>query len=219
MDILTGINERKSIRGYLNKEVEADLISKILSAATRSPSATNIQPWHIYAVTGEALERIKIGNKKEFLSQADPTMKEPPIEGVYKLRRQKLAKDLFNLLEIKREDKAKRRNWTLEGYGCFDAPALLVISTKDNLLSGVWSLLAIGSLIQSICLVSKEYGLGTCISEQSVAYHNVIKGNLPLEEDETIIIGITLGYEDNDFPGNSLISERAPVEDVLTFVK
>jgi len=51
MDILDFIKSRRSIRKFLNKPVEKELISQILEAARWAPSAGNCQPWRFLAVT------------------------------------------------------------------------------------------------------------------------------------------------------------------------
>lgn len=45
------IYERQSIRRYLKRKVADDAIDSILTAATLAPTARNIQPWLISAVT------------------------------------------------------------------------------------------------------------------------------------------------------------------------
>ena len=48
------INERRSIRKYLDKPVEKEKIAAILEAARLAPSACNAQPWRIAAVIDKA---------------------------------------------------------------------------------------------------------------------------------------------------------------------
>ncbi len=48
---MNAIFERKSIRKYTNKEVQGELIEKILRSGMAAPSAGNEQPWHFIIVT------------------------------------------------------------------------------------------------------------------------------------------------------------------------
>ncbi len=214
MSILKTIENRKSIRAYLDKPVEKDMVNEILEKALRSPSATNIQPWNIYVASGNVLDNIKREYLNRFLSGAAPTIEEPPLADEFKARRVDLAKDLFALLDIKREDKDKRKAWVARGFKYFDAPVALIFTVKKDIYESTWSILAIGSLIQTIGLVAHEYGLGTCISEQGVSYHDVLQDNLHITDDENIVISMTLGYADEEFPCNKLVSRREAVEDV-----
>ena len=50
---------RRSIRGYKQEPVPKEVIEEVLELAIRSPSSMNTQPWHLYVVTGEALDKIR----------------------------------------------------------------------------------------------------------------------------------------------------------------
>lgn len=49
------INERKSIRKYLDKPVEREKLSRVIEAARLAPSACNAQPWRFIVVDEPAL--------------------------------------------------------------------------------------------------------------------------------------------------------------------
>lgn len=46
MDILDAIYTRRSIRKYMDKEIEEDKVMQLLKAAQYAPTARNLQPWH-----------------------------------------------------------------------------------------------------------------------------------------------------------------------------
>jgi len=50
MDVLEAIQNRRSIRSYLAKEVEEEKINIILEAGRWAPSASNKQAWHFIVV-------------------------------------------------------------------------------------------------------------------------------------------------------------------------
>jgi len=50
MDILDAIRLRRSVRSYLNKDVEEDKLIKILDAGRLAPSASNCQEWRFVVV-------------------------------------------------------------------------------------------------------------------------------------------------------------------------
>jgi nitroreductase len=74
--------------------------------------------------------------------------------------------------------------------------------------------MAIGSFIQSFCLSALEHGLGTCISEQGVSYHDIIRKYVDIPESQRIIISVTVGYPDHSAPANQLVSTRVSVDEV-----
>jgi nitroreductase len=216
MDILTAINTRKSIRGYLPKAVPDSVIKEILEIALRTSSALNWQPWEITVITGEPLENIRRDNVAKVLS-GEPGNSSSPRTGIYKQRQVELAIGLFKLMGIEREDKDKRKEWLLRGYRFFDAPAAIILSA-DKALHQTEAAFDVGAFAQTLCLAAMSYSIGTCIEEQVAQYPDVIRKHTGIPEDRNIIIGIALGYPDMDFPANQLQSQRASLEEVASWV-
>jgi nitroreductase len=215
MEIIEAIESRRSIRAYQKLPISRDVLTKVIETSLRSPSATNLQPWNLYVVSGDVLGNIKNDSINRFLAGGKPTFEEPQLEPVYRLRRSELARDLFTLLEIQREDKEKRNAWAAKGHGYFDAPAAIIITLDDSVLSGTWSLMAIGSFVQSLCLTALEYGLGTCISEQGVAYHDILRKHIDIPETQRIVISVVIGYPDFSAPANQLVSTRVSIDEAV----
>jgi nitroreductase len=72
MDVLSAVQERRSIRQYSDKPVEDDKLNKVLEAGRLSPSATNRQSWKFIIVKDE-ITRAKLTeatNGQEFVGQA-----------------------------------------------------------------------------------------------------------------------------------------------------
>ena len=55
MNTIEAINSRRSIRKYIDKPVEFEKLTNILDAATKAPSAGNLQDWRFILVTDRAL--------------------------------------------------------------------------------------------------------------------------------------------------------------------
>ena len=58
------VQQRRSIRAFLEKEIETEKIDMLIEAALRSPSSRGFSPWEFIVVTDQ--------NKLEKLSQAKP---------------------------------------------------------------------------------------------------------------------------------------------------
>lgn len=216
MDVLGAIQSRKSIRAYLSKAVPREIISEILNTALRTPSANNTQPWEITVISNDVLDRIKNENIARILSGAQPEV-QLAYGGIYRQRQVELAIDLFKLMDIKREDREKRREWLLRGFRFFDAPAAIVLSCDKSICSDSLALYDIGALGQTICLAAMHYGLGTCIEEQGVAFPDIIRKHAGISDNKEIIIGIALGYPDPAFPANQIVSQRVSLDEVTTW--
>ena len=92
MDIKTAMEERRSIRGYLNKPVEKDTLEQVLQLATRSISALNAQPWEFAVLTGDIMKKIREDNEACFVNEVEEDIEDPPLDGVYRRRMIDIAK-------------------------------------------------------------------------------------------------------------------------------
>ena len=221
MDVIEAVKKRKSIRGYKSDPVPKEVLEQILELASRAPSAMNTQPWEFTVLTGDVLEDVKRTNV-ELLKSGAPSNPEHivvnwPRESIYRERQVDLAKQLFQLMDIPREDKEKRAKWTERGFRYFDAPTVIIVST-DRCLSESGPLLDIGAAIQTICLTGLHFGLGTCIEDQGVAYPEVLRKYAHIPESKRIIMAIAIGYPDWDFPANKLETGREPVKNITTWL-
>jgi nitroreductase len=221
MEIIEAIEKRKSIRGYKPDPVPKQVIEQILELASHAPSAMNTQPWEFTVLTGEVLENVRRSNLELLNSGVPPNPEHVvtswPRESIYRQRQVNLAKQLFQLMDIPREDKEKRAKWLERGFRYFDAPAAIILST-DRCLSESGPLLDIGAALQTICLAALHFGLGTCIEDQGTMYPQVLRRYAHIPESKRIIAAIAIGYPDWDFPANKVESEREPIKNVSTWL-
>jgi nitroreductase len=120
-------------------------------------------------------------------------------------------------LGIARDDKEKRTEWMMTGFRAFDAPAVIIVSADESLEARL-AASDIGGLIQTICLVAVEHGLGTCINGQGILFPDVVRKATGIPASKKMYICISIGYPDWDHPANKLISARESLETVATWV-
>lgn len=221
MELMEAIRQRKSIRAFTSEPVSREVIREILSTACWAPSAMNTQPWEFVVVSGERLDRLRAAIVERLREgaamQPDHLVVGWPMKSVYKERQITLAKQLFQAMDIPREDREKRAWWLERGFRFFDAPAAVVI-VSDKALTEAGPLLDIGAVMQNICLAALQYGLGTCIEDQGILYPDVFREHTGIPETKRLIIAIALGHPDPDFPANRIRSEREPAEKLTTWV-
>jgi nitroreductase len=71
MRCIDQILSRRSIRKFKNEPVSEEILSNILEAGRRSPSATNMQPWHfVVARDRKAKEACSFGGFNRFAGDA-----------------------------------------------------------------------------------------------------------------------------------------------------
>jgi nitroreductase len=218
MDISEAIRTRKSIRGYKTDPVPTEILRKIIETAKRAPSAMNTQPWEITVVTGDVLDNIRQGQIELLRAGVTPDVTTPPkpFEGKYRQRQVDLAIQIFKLMGIAREDKKKRAEWLERGYRFFDAPVAIILAA-DVSLHEAHSQFDIGAFTQTICLAAMEYGLGTCIIDQGIAFSGVLRRFAQIPEHKRIAASVAIGYPDWDFPANKLETPREPLEEFATW--
>ncbi|HOO90532.1 MAG TPA: nitroreductase [Syntrophales bacterium] len=215
MDIIEAIYQRKSIRGFKPDPVPKDVLVKVLESACRAPSAMNTQPWEFTVMTGAALDRLRAAIVDK-LHRAEPMEPELQVvswsnDSIYRTRQIELAKGLFKLMDIPREDLQKRLEWLERGFRFFDAPVGILLLT-DKSLSDSGPLLDLGAAMQNLCLAALNFGLGTCIEDQSVLYPEVLREFAEVPETKRIIMAIAIGYPDWDFPANDISTGREPLD-------
>lgn len=66
MDIIETIYKRRSIRNYLDKQVEKDKIMTLLKVATAAPTAANCKPWEFIVIDNS----VKLSEMREKLKFA-----------------------------------------------------------------------------------------------------------------------------------------------------
>jgi nitroreductase len=221
MNILEAIRMRKSIRGYKPDPVPKAMIREVLEAAIKAPSAVNCQPWEFFVIAGEPLHKIRKGAIERFRAGENPHSEHELItwtkDSIYGVRQIELAKHIFQVMGIAREDKLKRSEWMELGLRYFDAPAAILICV-DKKLSEAGPLLDLGAVMQNICLAALHYGLGTCIEDQGVMYPEVVRQHAGIPASKRLVIAIAIGFPDRDDIANTITSSREPVESLTKWI-
>ena len=136
MNIYEVLKKRKSIRGYKPDPVSKEILQKIIEAAVRAPSAMNTQPWKLYVIAGDTLDKIKKGNIESLISGNLPAPDIPlkkTYQDIFKKRQVDLANQIFKLMGIEKDDKDGKFNWMQRGFQFFNAPAAIIL-TYDEIL-------------------------------------------------------------------------------------
>lgn len=212
---------RRSIRGYLDKPVPRELIEEVLTLAMRAPSSMNSQPWHFHIITGEPLDRIRAGNTERNLAGV-PHSREfrtgTAFEGVHRERQVHVAKQLFSAMGIAREDKDARLDWVLRGFRQFDAPVCVIITYDRVLADSDDTAFDCGAVTTSLVNAAWSRGLGCVINSQGIMQSPVVREHAGIPDDQVIMKAVALGWPDESFPANAVVSERKSLAEAARFV-
>lgn len=215
------VQGRRSIRGFKKMPVPKALIKEVLGLAIRAPSSLNTQPWNFYVVTGEPLDRIRKGNTERNLSGV-PASREirshGGYEGVHRERQIEIAKQLFAAMGIARHDQAARQDWVLRGFRQFDAPVSVVVTYDRSIHGGDIAPFDCGGVTNALVNAAWSRGLGCVINSQGIMQSPVVREHARIPDDQVIMICVAMGFPDDSFPANAVVSKRKSVDEAAVFV-
>ena len=219
MKVTEALQQRKSVRAYLDKPVEDEKIRAILDVARYAPSGVNTQPWQVAVVTGETKQKLQEKIEAEFRSgnKGKAEYSYYPNEWVepFTSRRRECGLLMYKTLEIKREDKQRQLDQWAANYRAFDAPVMLLFFMDKRMQAG--SFMDYGMFLQSIMLAAVEQGLATCSQGSIADYPEIIKEILGYSDDNILLLGMALGYEDTNAKVNSYRTSRVDIDSFSKF--
>ncbi|MEO0549535.1 MAG: nitroreductase [Pseudomonadota bacterium] len=217
-DVVKG---RRSIRGYQQKPVSKETIRDVLDMAMRAPSSYNTQPWNFYIISGDPLDKIRAGNVERNLAGV-PDSREfrggPGYFDQHRARQIEVAIQLFQAMGIERHDKEKRQDWILRGFRQFDAPVSIVVTYDRSIHGSDIGPFDCGGVVNCLVNAAWSKGLGCVINSQGIMQSPVVREHAGIPDDQVIMICVAMGYPDDSFPANAVVSNRKTVDEAATFV-
>ncbi|MCL1907857.1 MAG: nitroreductase [Holophagaceae bacterium] len=207
------ITSRHSMRRFMAKDVPKETVARLLELGSMAPSSTNVQPWKVYALAGNAkdalsdaiMEKFEKGAKEQREYDSYPQVWEEP----WLSRRRKVGLALYGALGIPKGDIEGMKRQTARNFLFFGAPVGLIFTMDRRFGSGM--LLDIGMFMENIITAARVRGLDTCPQAFFADYPITIRACLGIEENEIIVCGMALGYADPSAPENALRTDREPV--------
>ena len=218
MNVTDAVAARRSVRGFLDRPVETDVLKDILTRAARAATGGNLQPWHIDLVTGSAMAEFKAMMMAKLLSGAmeEPAyaIYPPGLTAPYRDRRFAIGEAMYAEIGIPREDKAARRMWFARNFQFFGAPSGLFCTVDRQMGPPQWA--DLGMYLQNVMLLAVEAGLATCAQECWAVFPETVTNFLGTPPERMLFCGMAIGFEDKAEPANRLRSPRAPEAEWLT---
>ena len=216
VDVTEAVNRRQSIRAFRPDPVSSDTLRSLVGAASRAPSGGNVQPWRIYVVNGESMERFRA-----FIAERPPGAPAYDIypQGLtepYRSSRFAIGEQMYAAIGIERDDKAGRFAQFAKNLDFFGAPAAFFCFVDRQMGPPQWS--DLGMYLQTFMLLAQEAGLDTCAQEAWAVHEAAVAEFVGAPEELQIFCGMAIGHADWDHPINSIRSEREPLDVFATFV-
>lgn len=164
---------RRSIRKYIDEEVEDCLIKEIIESAMKSPSAHNLQPWKVMITKGELKNQVA-----ELLLGKHKTIDDPSFETTANT-----IKNANVLLLIFYEPSSKIRDFDVLSIGSFIEH--LCLKATDLGLGSLWiaNTNHVSNEIARLVDTSLE-----CISSVALGYKEYLPKERPRKEYREILI-------------------------------
>ncbi|WP_220446652.1 nitroreductase [Nonomuraea deserti] len=219
MDVYETVTSRRAVRGFTDQPVPLEALKRVLSAAAWAPSGSNLQPWHVYVVTGEPLAEIK-KRAGERVATGDPwdereyEMYPPALKSPYRERRSAFGRERYGALGIERDDWEARQRAAAENWDCFGAPAALFCYIDRDMGLPQWA--DLGMYLQTVMLLLRAEGLHSCPQMAWSVYRKTVAEVLHPPEELILFCGISVGFE--DVTVDHVRTGRAPLEETVTFV-
>ena len=222
LSVSAALRARISTRAFLDRPVTEAHIREILEIAKYAPSGGNLQPWKVHVVLGPARDRLVATVRKglaenPFADESEIAIYPEKLWEPYRTRRFAVGEAMYARLGIAREDKAARLAHLARNFELFGAPAGLFFSLDRRFDKGQWAHL--GMFMLAVALAAVEKGLASCMQEAWATRARTVSKFLGLADTEQLYCGMALGYADEAAPVNTLRSERAALDELVTFIK
>lgn len=218
---LQAIESRQSIRAFRKTPVAPELVQRILRAASYAPSGSNIQPWKVHVLSGSARDRLSAALLKAF-DEGESERREYqyyPVEwrSPYLERRRETGWGLYRTLGIAKGDREASKRQHRRNFELFDAPVALLFTIDSDMGTGTGSWLDFGMFLQSVMVAARGLGLHTCPQAALASYPDIVKRQLGIPDDQTVVCGMSLGYANEDDIVNTFRPARMKLHEFVTF--
>ena len=218
MKVTDAVFSRKTVRAFLERPVEDDLIRKLLEKSSRAPSGGNLQPWRVFVINNKTMHSF-LDFQKNWTQPETPSYAVYPknLKEPYRSSRFKVGEDLYALLGIDREDKEGRYKQLAKNYEFFGAPAAFFCFVDRRMGPPQWS--DLGMFLQTFMLLAREEGLDTCPQEAWAMKPESVSRFVEADDELMLFCGMAIGYKDKTAKINKLVTEREPLDIWVKFIR
>ncbi len=216
MELLQGIETRRSFRAFKSTPIPRETIERILQAASKSPSYKNTQPWEVVVVSGKKKEELSNILYEMARSDVRPNP-DLPLPEVWPPELERRTKEhgakRLRALGVERENEQQRKELRLRNFKFYGAPCVLFLFVDSTLTS--WSVFDMGLFAQSLILAAHSFGLGSCLQASIANYPDAVREFLGIPRTKLLVLGISMGYPDLEAAINKYQSSRVSPNDFV----
>ena len=207
-DLDQAITERHSTRMFLSRPVPRELMDEALALAQCAPSNSNIQPWRVVFASGEHRDRL-VAALLDAARRRAPNI--PSLPERFQHFRRELGAQVYGAMGIPITDTAGHMAAVLRNWEFFRAPLAGIVGMHRDL--GPADAVSVGMFLQTLLLALTERGLGSCVEVSVTGYPEIIRAQLSIPAELSILCGLAVGYPDPEFSANRLHIARESVKE------
>jgi nitroreductase len=218
MDVYEAVRSRHSVRGFLDRPVPPEVLTRVLTAALQSPSGGNLQPWHVYVLSSTKLEGLKARIRERVAAQDSgdqpPVLPYPlPLAVAYAQRLEDMGARRYGAIGVARDDREARARVRAGNWECWGATTALFCYLDEGMFPPQW--MDVGMFLQSVMLLFRTEGMDTCPQIAWAEYHKTVAEVIEPPSNLILACGMSIGYADPRTPRPDM--PRAHLCDVVRF--
>lgn len=207
---------RHSCRAFLDRPVPREVIARLLTVAQRSPSWCNTQPWELVITDAEATAAFRTAFRRHLSDPPAPDLPFPETySGIYQERRRACGWALYESVGIAKGDRDASARQAMKNFEFFDAPHVAVLTTARSL--GMYGAIDCGVYLGILLLAAQSLGLAAIPQASIASYSPFLHEYFGLPDDRQVVCAVSFGYPDPEAPANGFRTDRAAIEDVVTW--
>lgn len=209
--------DRYTCRAFRPDPVPRETIEQILTAAQRTPSWCNTQPWKLTITEAGATDRFR----KALLDHISGTATATDIpfpsayNGEFRARRRECGGALYEAVGVVRGDHEGTLRQMVRNFELFDAPHVAILTTEADL--GPYGAVDCGLYLTTFLLAAQSLGIATAPQAALASYSPFLHEYFEIPAHRQVVAGISFGYADSDHAVNRFRTTRAPLDDVITW--
>ncbi|MGW7424040.1 nitroreductase [Streptomyces sp. NPDC054813] len=219
MDVYEAVNSRRAVRAFSSEPVPKEVLERVLTTATRAPSSGNLQPWHVYVVTGAPLAELKRRTTSRALAGDAGDEREYPmypaeLVSPYLDRFSAAAAQRYEALGIERGDPGRPMKIAALNSEAFGAPVVLFCYLDRTMGPGQWG--DAGMYLQTVMLLLRAEGLHSCPQVMWTMYRRTVAQAVGADDGLVLFCGVSVGFEEEGAP--QLRTGRADMTETVNFI-
>ena len=177
-----------------------------------NPFLGKFQPWTLYIASGATLENIR----KDWITKNKEVNKgntDIPVghRSDFSERCQKCTNDVVKYFGEVLNDPSSKAVWDANII-LFNAPTVVYITIPKQ--RTLYNLFDSGAIEMSVMAAAKEKGVDSVPAYEAIKYPDILRKHMKIGDDEDVVIGIALGYEDKENILSKIKAKKLSVDEL-----